>query len=204
MERETVQMRNFKVVGLDLAGVPTRTSGISFLEEMKTETHLLFSDTEILEFIKRKSPHLVTIDAPLSLPPGRKSIQEKSRIHFRPCDEELRKRGIRFFPITLGPMRKLTERGIQLRISLEKLGFRVYEVYPGGAQDILKIPRAGRNLEGLRKGLQVLGIKGIKKSCSAHELDAIMAAYVGLLFLQEKAEIYGSLDQGAILMPISE
>ncbi len=197
-------MRNFKVVGLDLAGVPTRTSGISFLEEMKTETHLLFSDTEILEFIKRKSPHLVTIDAPLSLPPGRKSIQEKSRIHFRPCDEELRKRGIRFFPITLGPMRKLTERGIQLRISLEKLGFRVYEVYPGGAQDILKIPRAGRNLEGLRKGLQVLGIKGIKKSCSAHELDAIMAAYVGLLFLQEKAEIYGSLDQGAILMPISE
>jgi len=204
LERETVQMRNFKVVGLDLAGVPTRTSGISFLEEMKTETHLLFSDTEILEFIKRKSPHLVTIDAPLSLPPGRKSIQEKSRIHFRPCDEELRKRGIRFFPITLGPMRKLTERGIQLRISLEKLGFRVYEVYPGGAQDILKIPRAGRNLEGLRKGLQVLGIKGIKKSCSAHELDAIMAAYVGLLFLQEKAEIYGSLDQGAILMPISE
>jgi predicted nuclease with RNAse H fold len=48
---------------------------------------------------------------------------------------------IKFFPLTLGPMRKLTERGIRLKKILEKKRLDVVETYPGAAQDILKIPR---------------------------------------------------------------
>jgi len=62
---------------------------------------------------------IVAIDAPLSLPTGRKSIEQKTGVHLRECDKELLKRGIKFFPVTLGPMRKLTSRGITLRRILE-------------------------------------------------------------------------------------
>jgi predicted nuclease with RNAse H fold len=107
------------VVGLDLAGVETRPSGFCILKEMRVETKLLYSDKDIIQKIEKLKPKIIAIDAPLSLPPGRKSIEEKNKIHLRECDKELLKRGIKFFPITLGPMRKLTERGIKLKTILQ-------------------------------------------------------------------------------------
>ncbi len=143
----------------------------------------------------------MAIDAPLTLPPGRKSIEERTDSHYRPCDRELRRRKIPFFPITLGPMRVLTQRGILLREVLEDEGFRVVEIYPGGAQDIWDIPRAKRSLSGLRDGLRNLGILNLKKTCTDHELDAASGALVGLQFLKGKAEVYGDFESGAIIMP---
>lgn len=194
-------MNGFCVLGVDLAGVPHRPTGMCVLRDLKASTFLSYSDAEILECAKKEKPDLITIDAPLNLPPGRKSIEDRNGKHYRICDLELRKRKIPFFPITLGPMRGLTVRGIELRGELEKGGFRVAEMYPGGAQDIWGIPRARRDLEGLRKGLQRLGIKGLKKEHSDHELDAATGALVGLYFLQDKAEVYGDFTDGAILMP---
>jgi predicted nuclease with RNAse H fold len=171
------------------------------LRGSRAKTFLCFSETEILECAEEEKPSLITVDAPLNLPPGRKSIDDRNDEHYRLCDLELRKRKIPFFPITLGPMRLLTVRGIELRGKLEDRGFCVVEMYPGGAQDIWKIPRARRDLPGLRRGLQRLGIKGLKKDISNHELDAATGAFVGLLFLQEKAEVFGNFAEGAILMP---
>ncbi|NIM59729.1 MAG: DUF429 domain-containing protein [Candidatus Aminicenantes bacterium] len=196
-------MKNFLIAGVDLAGVPHRPTGICILKGLKATTSILYSDDDILSCVKKEKPDLVAVDAPLTLPPGRSSIDERTGYHFRPCDEELRRRKIPFFPITLGPMRGLTKRGIRLRGMLEKDGFRVVEVYPGGAQDIWKIPRVKHSLSGLRKGLRDLGISGLKIESSAHELDAATAALVGLLFLRGKAEVYGDFTQGAILMPSS-
>jgi hypothetical protein len=144
---------------------------------------------------------LIAVDAPLNLPPGRKSMSDRNGSHYRPCDLELRRRKIPFFPITLGPMRKLTERGIRLKRRLEAEGFRVVEIYPGGAQDVWKIPRAKRNKEGLRRGLARLGVKGLTRSSSDHELDAASGALVGMLYLRGKAEVLGEFPSGAILMP---
>ena len=196
-------MKDFIVVGLDLAGVPGRSTGECTLKGFKASTRILYSDQEILDYVQKEKPDLVAVDAPLNLPPGRKSMNERGNLHFRPCDEELRRRKIPFFPITLGPMRNLTERGIRLCQRLERAGFRVVEVYPGGAQDIWCIPRAKHNLMGLRNGLRRMGIKGMKIKSSGHELDAVSSAYVGLLFLQGKAEVYGDFLQGAIIMPCS-
>ena len=194
-------MNEFCVLGVDLAGVPHRPTGMCVLRDLKASTFLSYSDAEILECAKKKKPDLITIDAPLNLPPGRKTIEDRNGEHYRVCDLELRKRKIPFFPITLGPMRGLTVRGIELRGELENRGFRTLEMYPGGAQDIWGIPRARRDLEGLRKGLQCLGIKGLKRDISNHELDAATGALVGLHFLQDKAEVYGNFTDGAILMP---
>jgi predicted nuclease with RNAse H fold len=196
-----VRRKAFKVAGIDLAGVSHRPSGCCLLDGLKAITALLHTDEEILDWVRKEKPDLIAIDAPLTLPPGRKSIDERNDSHYRPCDIELRRRKIPFFPITLGPMRVLTKRGIKLRKILEGEGFRVVEIYPGGAQDVWNIPRARRSLSGLRDGLCKLGITGLKKQCTDHELDAASGALVGRLFLQERAEVYGDFESGAIIMP---
>jgi len=194
-------LKDFLIAGIDLAGVPHRPTGWCVLKGLKARTGLLYSDEEILRRVRENKPDLIAIDAPLTLPPGRKSMEERTGSHFRPCDEELRRRKIRFFPITLGPMRGLTERGIRLRKILEKEGFRVVEIYPGGAQDVWRIPRARNDLPGLRRGLGHLGAKGLKTESTDHELDAVTGALVGRLFLQGEAEVYGDFKSGAIIMP---
>ncbi len=191
------------IVGLDLAGVETRPTGFCILSEMKAETYHLFTDAEIIENTVKANPRIITIDAPLSLPPGRKSIEERTGNHLRDSDRVLLKMGIKLFPITLGPMRKLTVRGIRLRETLEHRGFKVLEAYPGGAQDVLGIPRKRQGLEKMRVGLTALGILGFNTDMSDHELDAATIAYVGKLFLEGKAVIYGDPDQG-IVMPIGK
>jgi hypothetical protein len=167
---------------------------------VRAETSLVYADEEILKRIEESRPEIVAIDAPLSLPTGRESIEQRTNVHLRECDKELRQRGIRFFPITLGPMRKLTTRGIKLREILENKHFRVIEVYPGGAQDILRIARKQQGLEKLRAGLEKLGIKGLNDKMSDHELDAVTCAFVGKLFLEGKSVTYGTSEQ-AIVMP---
>jgi len=191
------------IIGLDLAGVENRPTGFCILEEMDAETSLMYTDTEILKKIRKITPKIVAIDAPLSLPPGRKTLEERTGPHLRACDRELLKRGIRFFPVTLGPMRKLTVRGINLRNALEVENLITVEVYPGGAQDVLGIPRKQKGLEKLKEGLEGLGIKGLSSKMSDHELDAVTCAYVGQLFLDGQAVIYGAPNDG-IIMPKGE
>ncbi len=189
---------------VDLAGVPHRPTGMCVLKGMKAKTFLSFSDEEILSCAEKEKPDIVAVDAPLTLPPGRKSIEERNGSHYRPCDLELRRRKIPFFPITLGPMRMLTIRGIALKNELEKRGFSCIEIYPGGAQDVWGIPRAKQDPASLRKGLQRLGIKGLKRDVSNHELDAATGALVGRLYLQDNAEVFGRFGYGAIVMPTSK
>jgi uncharacterized protein len=139
----------------------------------------------------------------LSLPPGRKTIEDRSGAHLRKSDRELLKKRIKFFPITLGPMRKLTERGIYLRRVLESRNFRVIEVYPGGAQDVLDIPRKQKGFDKLKAGLENIGIEALKDGLGDHELDAVTCAFVGKLFLEGKSTTYGEQTDG-IVMPKTE
>ncbi len=200
-ERRGMKAKTICVVGLDLAGSPRRPTGACRLRGGRASTTVLFSDEEILAYVAAARPALVTIDAPLHLPPGRTTIHDRNASHYRPCDLELRARGIPFFPITLGPMRTLTERGIGLRAALERRGYRVAEMYPGGAQDVWGIPRARRNRDGLRRGLARRGVAGLAPRISDHELDAATGALVGLFYLTGRAEVYGDFRSGAILMP---
>lgn len=163
----------------------------------------LFTDTEIVEYVKTSHPDVVAIDAPLNLPPGRKSLEDRNGEHFRPCDRELLRRGIRFFPITLGPMRLLTKRGIQLKRRLNRMKYKVIEIYPGAAQDVWHIPRKQFGLGRLRRGLEKLGIRGLREGMNGDELDAVSGAIVGRMFLRGKAEVLGNFRQGAIVVPVS-
>ncbi len=189
----------FIVVGVDLAGSLRRPTGVCVLRGMKAETFIAFTDEQILQSIDLAKPVLVTIDAPLSLPNGRKTIHDREGEHFRDCDRELLRRGIRFFPITLGPMRMLTERGMALKSKIETMGYRAVECLPGGAQDVWRIPRQHKNIAGLRVGLVRLGIKGLADTTTSDELDAVSAALVGRWFLLGRGEMLGG--EGGIMMP---
>ena len=189
------------IVGIDLAGSPKRNTGICIMKyNLTVNTKVVHEDEEIFNLIKKERPRLIAIDAPLSIPYDRKSIEDKRGSHLRECDRKMLEMGIKFFPITLGPMRMLTKRGIKLKKIFENMRYKVIEVYPGGAQDILGIPRKNKGLDSLRKGLIKLGIKNIKKTANGDELDAITAAYVGWLYLKGEALIISGRD-GSIVMP---
>ncbi len=200
-QRATKSRCRLSYVGIDLAGSTKRPTGYCVLRGMFVRTELLHFDEEIIDRTSRASPRVIAIDAPLALPRGRHCLEEhcRGRPHFRDCDRKLRALGIRFFPITLGPMRLLTSRGISLKAKLEEAGFQVVETYPGGAQDLLGIKRRS-DLEGLRSGLRGLGITGDvdRLEATAHELDAITCAYVAKLHAEGEAMSLG--DPAEILM----
>jgi hypothetical protein len=195
-----------KAVGIDLAGVETRPTGFCvFDENLKAQTCLLHSNKQIIDMVEQVSPKVVSIDAPLALPRDRPSLSAKykNRSHLRECDKALLKMGIRFFPITLGPMRKLTQRGIKLRKILEAKGFKVIESFPGASQDLLGMPRKQKGLEKLRQALIKYGIRGDveKKVASDHELDAATSALVGLLYLKGNYTAVGDPEEMLMILP---
>lgn len=189
------------VLGVDLAGVEARPTGLCVLRGPRASTWIAWRDAEIIEAARRYEAELVAIDAPLSLPRGRRGLEERGPHHLRACDRALLERGIRFFPVTLGPMRALTARGMRLKEGLEGEGFKVIEVYPGGAQDVLGIPRKGAGRGALLEGLRRLGLEGLGPGASDHELDAATAALVGALFLAGLCESLGEPCEGVIVMP---
>ncbi len=190
------------VAGIDLAGSYRRPTGIAFLKNWQViRVKEVYLDEDIISEIRDMRPKLIGIDAPLTLPRGRRGVEDREGPKFRLCDLELRERGIKFFPVTLGPMRSLTLRGIMLKEKLEKLNYQVVEVYPGATQDILGIPRKSRGLSLLREGLRRLGVRGVREDLSGDELDAITAAITVQLYLEGKAEFIGDPTEGLILIP---
>lgn len=192
------------VLGLDLAGSPHRPTGCCVLVGTDTvRSSVAFSDAEIRALVASTQPELLIVDAPLSLPRGRESIEDRSGPHLRACDRELLRRRIRFFPLTLGPMRLLTVRGMRLASEFRSAGVEVVEGYPGAAQDLLGIPRKGVGVAALRRGLRRLGLKGdlVRRTLTHDELDAATIAWVGRRYLAGQALVIGDPGEGLMVLP---
>lgn len=198
------QKGGLKVVGIDLAGSVKRNTGFCVMDSrMRCRTEVLHTDEEILDLTIRAAPSVVSIDAPLFLPRGRKSIEDRGPPHFRECDKELLKMHIRFFPISLGPMRMLTTRGIRLRAALEANGIEAVESFPGAIQDLLRMPRKQAGLHLLAKALRDYGIDLGKPDpdLNGDELDAVTSALVGLLYKKGKYRAIGDPMEGLMILP---
>jgi predicted nuclease with RNAse H fold len=185
------------IVGIDLAGSEKRNTGFCFLKNKKAITKILHKDEEIIENVKKLKPKIVAIDAPLSLPKGRKDINEKGP-HFRKCDLELKKFKIKFFPITLGPMRKLTERGIKLKNIFLKNNFKVIEVFPGAVYDMVKVNR--KDVSEIKKFLSNF-FELEEKNYTLDELDAITCCLIAKFYLENKYIEIGDKEEGTIILP---
>ncbi len=204
-KRHGMGTRSTKVAGIDLAGSEKRPTGICILEGRKAEVLVGHTDREILQAVG-KDVQVVAIDAPLSLPRGRCCLRDDcacaGRAHFRVCDLELRRIRIRFFPITLGPMRQLTLRGLALKKKLEKKGIRVFETYPGAVQDIWGIPRQ-KDPKGLKQGLKRFKLQGnwSRPEVTKDELDALTCALVAREDLRGNTMAIGDPEEGLMILP---
>lgn len=196
--------RTSRVLGLDLAGSPKRDTGACVLTgPRRLRAAVLHSDREILEFVRSVRPDLVVIDAPLSLPRGRRTIEDRSGPHLRACDRELLRRKVPFFPLTLGPMRMLTVRGMRLAKTLSRRGIPVLEGYPGGSQDLLGWPRKKAGTLVLQRRLQREGLGGDldRRPLTHDELDAVTIAWVGWRYRKGDGILIGDPTEGLMLLP---
>lgn len=195
-----MNMKSTISMGIDLAGVESRPSGICILRDDFTKIFMAYRDEEIISIALSEKPMIIAIDAPLALPKG-KTLDSKNCI--RECDKALRDIGIRFFPINFGGMRKLTLRGIKLRGRLENMGFKVIETYPGAAQDILGLPRVKKDAKKLQMELiKIFNLKGdIEKKLNYHQLDAVTCAIVGRLYLEGNYLALGDPEEILMILP---
>jgi histidinol phosphatase-like PHP family hydrolase/predicted nuclease with RNAse H fold/dephospho-CoA kinase len=191
-----------KVVGIDLTAGDKET-GVAVLDGFHVETASVSSDNEILEYIARTSPAIVSIDSPLGLPGGGDEIDRNAGI-VRVAEHDLASIGIPAYPALIDSMEKLTLRGIGLRRQIEALpkGPKVIESYPGAAQDILSIPRKQKSLDQLREGLRRLGLSGPGLNTRSHdEMDAITSALVGRFYESGAFAPMGVPKEAQLIVP---
>lgn len=194
--------------GIDLAGSDRRETGICLLDLGRNgRVYLARTDEEILDILLREKDGIrsVGVDAPLSLPKGRSSLSS-SGPHYRKCDLELRRLGIKFFPITLGPMRKLTERGLRIKGMLRKVlpNAVVQEVFPGALYDIFGVPRKSPAEIIAFFSSQGLRILNLPERPTQDELDAVACAYTMYLFHRKRAVEIGDRQEGTIVIPVGK
>jgi predicted nuclease with RNAse H fold len=196
--------KSTRVVGIDLAGSEKRNTGFCVMDSgMGCHTATLHTDEEIREATLGARPLVVSIDAPLFLPKGRRSLEDRGPPHLRECDKELLKMHIKFFPISLGPMRMLTARGMRLRAEFESCGLEVIESFPGAIQDILHMPRKQEGLLKLAEALRRYGV-GLDRpdgDLNGDELDGVTSALVGLLYKKGFYRAIGDPSEGLMILP---
>ena len=192
-------------VGIDLAGSPKRPTGFCVADSNKrVKCEVLFTDNELLEAVKETAPKIVAIDAPLALPKGRHCLEEhcRGRAHFRACDRVLSRMRIRYFPITIGPMRMLTARWMLLTKRFRRLGVESIETFPGAAQDILGIPRKQDGLEALQQALaRVCTGDVVRRRLTGDELDAINCAIVARDYAMGSYLAIGDPSEVLMILP---
>lgn len=193
-------------VGIDLAGSPRRPTGVCVTDDAQSvRCCVVHSDAEILAIVQRSKAKYVAIDAPLALPKGRHCLGEhcRGRSHFRACDKVLMRMRIKFFPMTIGPMRTLTRRGLSLMKRLEGLGIRVVETYPGAAQDLLGMPRKQRGSEELQEALIRIGCRGdiTARHLTGDELDAVNCALVARDYAKGSYLAIGDPSEILMILP---
>jgi predicted nuclease with RNAse H fold len=171
------------------------------------ETELLSTDDEIIRATIECEPDLVSIDAPLTFPAGRRCHRDdcECRVHgiSRESERILRRRGVSVYWCLVPSMQGLTCRGMAMAVRLREAGIPVIESYPGAAQDILGILRKRSSVEELRAGLADAGFRGdfLERMPSHDELDAITCSLVGYFYLAGSFEALGNAEEGYLIIP---
>ncbi len=179
------------VAGLDLAGNPENDSGFCILSVDGDVKHVsirvLHSNQEIMKNLRKASPELTAVDAPL-IYNGRN----------RRCDSELS--GYGALPVTLRGMEVLALRGSSLAEDLSREGLRLIEVYATASAKILGL--YNRNDRMVQKNLLSSGLTGDieKRFLSRDELDAVFSAITAFLHLKNSTEEVGD-EEGRIIIP---
>ncbi len=176
---------------------------------------LLGPDEDILSFVEEHQPHVVAIDAPLSLPLGLCCLEEGCPCcplgegQGRECERQLSRLGIgSYYTTKRSIIKEMVYRGLKVAKELSERGWPFVEVYPYGSKIRLfgrlprKTTRQGRAmLQGhLRRcGLQIPPPE--EKLLSHDILDALVAAYTGYLYARGETGALGDPQEGLLHLP---
>ena len=198
-------------VGIDLAGVPWRETGIAVLREGRLD--LLTSaldDGQILALATCMGHDAcLAINAPLGRPRGRCCLDDACPCRHDPgtrsreCERELLHMGVPILATAL--IKILARRGYTLGAALRRAGWEPLEVYPYATLRLLGLPSRGKRTrlgrQRLHAALQPL-IPGLDHpDASEHQLDAVVCAYTGRLWRQGLARAVGAADEGLMVIP---
>lgn len=183
-----------KIIGIDLAGKEENPSGFCILDDHQIVLKTLYSNAEIIKGVKIVNPQVIAIDAPLSLPAGRCCLEKDCKCavggHLRQAERDIRPYG-RVLPLTFQGMKMLTLRGIGLGQMLRK-DYEVIESHPRTSQKMLGFTDLKEDLS------KIFSLPG---DPSEHELDAVVAAITGYLYLKGCVLKLGDPEEGIIFIP---
>lgn len=198
-------------LGVDLAGVERRETGIALLRDGRLE--LLTSaatDDDILRFAALAGPGAsVAVNAPLTLPRGRCCLDDDCRCRHDPgtrsrqAERDLLRLGVPTLATAL--LKVLARRGIRLAAALQGAGWKPLEVYPHATLRLLDLPARGKRTQlgrlRIHNALQAL-VPGLDHpTASEHQLDAVVCAYTAQLWRDGRTRTVGSPDEGLMVIP---
>ncbi len=156
-------------VGIDLAGVEYRETGVAILRDGRLERLTSAgSDAEILALALMAGPGgTVAVNAPLTRPRGRCCLDDDCPCRRDPgtrsrqLERELARMGVPTLATAL--IKVLARRGGRVASALRDLGYEPIEVYPFATLRLLGLPTAGKKTEAGRKAIhrapQALGAR---------------------------------------------
>jgi predicted nuclease with RNAse H fold len=204
-------------LGIDLSASSKRGSAYAVLDRQGSLTHLdsfTYLD-DLLVILEDKSPSLIAIDAPLSLPNGLDCLEESHPCSTVPdqkgriAEQELARMHIGcFFTTKRSIIKALIYRGMDLQRELVSRGYEVVEVYPYATKVILfgnKIPpkNSARGLAFLKDKLSGLidGLDPYINGLNHDGCDALLAAYTARLHSESQTEALGIPEEGYVMVP---
>jgi predicted nuclease with RNAse H fold len=198
-------------VGIDLAGVPRRPTGIAVLRGGRlVRMGLASTDAEILAAAAAAGRRpAVAINAPLSWPLGRCCLDDDCPCRHDPgtrsraFERTLARAGVP--ALATGLIKVLAWRGLRLAAALRESGIEPMEAYPFATLRILGLPwRGKRTPEGrraIRRGLAGLVAGRIPATAGEHELDALACALTAHLARTRRARTVGDPAEGLLVVP---
>ena len=205
---------NLLCLGIDLAGVERRETGIAvlrggYLELLATAS----TDADILDFA-RQAGHFATlaINAPLTLPRGRCCLDDDCPCRHDPGtrSRQLERDLARMRVPTLATalLKVLARRGMRLAATLREAGWQPLEVYPYASLQLLDLPTAGKRTQ-LGRAHIYAALREIvpgldHPDASEHQLDAVVCAYTAHLWKAGLTRTVGDPAEGLVVIPDRE
>lgn len=198
-------------VGIDLAGVPHRETGVAIFRDGRLELLAKAGgDDEVLDFARRAGRHgTVAINAPLTRPLGRCCLDDDCLCRTDPgtrsrqLERELARMGVPALATAL--IKILARRGAGIASALRAEGHEPLEVYPFATLRLLGLPTAGkRTVAGRRRIRHALKplVPGLdRQHATEHQIDAIVCALTATLWLRGLTRDVGLPEEGMMTIP---
>ncbi len=198
-------------LGIDLAGLPTRETGIAVLRAGHLELLTTAGNDEaIMAFVALAGVNgTIAINAPLSLPRGRCCLEDNCPCRHDPgtrsraLERELLR--LRIPILATGLIKVLGQRGLHLAVTIRQAGWEPLEVYPYATLRLLGLPTTGKRTQlGRRRihnALQSL-VPGLDHpDASEHQLDAVACALTAHLWRTGQTRTVGDPSEGLMVIP---